>query len=734
MESKFDDSQGSGLRMPTKFLNNRDPEQVTIQIPTRTLTLAENSKFSPSPCLNPSPNRPPKIPVSQTLTHRSSFKSRPKSRFGDPPLTLDSIESTVSLDQLFGSSFKEASATNKYRTSNRIGTSFPRTPKAASTRKGEEKEGPDEKEVYERVTAQLSARDKKRLTVKLVIELAVFFSLLGCLICSLSIKRLKGFAIHGSEIWKWFLLLFAIFSGMLVTHWIVHVVVFIIEWKFLLKKNVVYFTHGLKTSVEVFIWLGLILATWGLLIKPDIDHPRRTRNALDFITWTLVCLLVGAFLCLIKTIMLKILASSFHLNRFFERIQESIFYHYVLQMLAGRPMVELSSVVSRIESLSGRVSFTGNAQTGKKKKVIDMEKLYQMKQEKVPNWTMQLLVDVVSNTGLSTLSGMLEEHMVEGGVELDDDEITSEEQAIATAVRIFENIVTDKDEQPYIGRSDLHRFLISEEIDLLFPMFEANEKGQISLRAFSKWVVRVFRDRQALKHALNDNKTAVKQLDKLVNGILIVIMFVVWLLLTEILTTKVLLFFSSQLVVAAFMFGNTCKTIFEAIIFVFVTHPFDVGDRCSIEGTMMVVEEMNILTTVFLGWDNVKVYYPNSILATKAIGNFYRSPDQVDTLDFSIDYKTPLSKIGDLKDRVRKYVEENPHLWHPYHGVVVKEIENVNKLKMGIFFNHTMNFQNFPEKMRRTSELVLEMKRIFEELSIKYDLLPQELLVRKLGC
>ncbi|KAL8498871.1 hypothetical protein ACS0TY_022000 [Phlomoides rotata] len=58
---------------------------------------------------------------------------------------------------------------------------------------------------------------------------------------------------------------------------------------------------------------------------------------------------------------------------------------------------------------------------------------------------------------------------------------------------------------------------------------------------------------------------------------------VVWLLLTGIATTKVLVFLSSQLVLAVFMFGNTCKTIFEAIIFVFVMHPFDVGDRCVID-------------------------------------------------------------------------------------------------------------------------------------------------------
>ena len=58
--------------------------------------------------------------------------------------------------------------------------------------------------------------------------------------------------------------------------------------------------------------------------------------------------------------------------------------------------------------------------------------------------------------------------------------------------------------------------------------------------------------------------------------------------------------------------------------------------------------------------------------------------------------------------------------------MVVKEIENVNKIKMALFFNHTMNFQNYGEKSKRKSELVIEMKNFFEELGIKYDLLPQE--------
>lgn len=90
--------------------------------------------------------------------------------------------------------------------------------------------------------------------------------------------------------------------------------------------------------------------------------------------------------------------------------------------------------------------------------------------------------------------------------------------------------------------------------------------------------MKVYKGRKALAHALGDTKTAVKQLNKLVTVILVIVTIIIWLLLMGIATTKVLVLLSSQLVVAAFMFGNTCKTIFEAIIFVFVMHPFDVGD------------------------------------------------------------------------------------------------------------------------------------------------------------
>ncbi|MCL7031940.1 hypothetical protein MKW94_017346, partial [Papaver nudicaule] len=88
----------------------------------------------------------------------------------------------------------------------------------------------------------------------------------------------------------------------------------------------------------------------------------------------------------------------------------------------------------------------------------------------------------------------------------------------------------------------------------------------------------------SLAHSLNDTKTAVRQLNKLVSGAVIVIIIIVMLLIMGFLTTKVVVLMSSQMLLVVFMFGNTAKQVFEAIIFVFVMHPFDVGDRCGVDG------------------------------------------------------------------------------------------------------------------------------------------------------
>lgn len=59
----------------------------------------------------------------------------------------------------------------------------------------------------------------------------------------------------------------------------------------------------------------------------------------------------------------------------------------------------------------------------------------------------------------------------------------------------------------------------------------------------------------------------------------------------------------------------------------------------------------------------------------------------------------------------------------------VKEIEDVNKMKMVLYVTHTINFQNSGERSNRKAELIFELKKIFEEIGIMYHLLPQEVQI-----
>ena len=78
------------------------------------------------------------------------------------------------------------------------------------------------------------------------------------------------------------------------------------------------------------------------------------------------------------------------------------------------------------------------------------------------------------------------------------------------------------------------------------------------------------------------------------------------------------------------------------------------GPNLFVNKFQMVVEEMNILTTVFLRFDNQKIIITNSVLATKAIGNYYRSPDMGDAVEFLIHLATPAEKIAIVKQRISR--------------------------------------------------------------------------------
>ncbi|KAH9771135.1 Mechanosensitive ion channel protein [Citrus sinensis] len=440
----------------------------------------------------------------------------------------------------------------------------------------------------------------------------------------------------------------------------------------------------------------------------------------------LVACLVGAVLWMVKTFSFKLLVASRLSKRFFDQIQEAMFDEYVISTSSGPPLIEFSEIVGGMSMKNE----TGNQK--EKEEMIYHVSGKRKKMKKISAWTMEKLINHINSTKLSIVSNEFDDCEND---ELDGDynkNIESEWEAKAAAYQIFRNVAGPGSK--YMDECDLLRFFIKEEVDEIMQRLGEAETGRVKRSDVTKWVVNVYKQRKSLAHYLNNSKEAMQELNRLFRGIVIVLIIIVWLLIVGLLTTKALLVILSQVVLAVFLFGNTAKNVFEAIIFLFVTHPFDVGDRCVIDGVQMVVEEMHILTTTFLRYDNEKIFYPNSVLASKPISNFYRSTvDMRDAVEFAIDVFTPLEKIGHLKSKIMNYLESKPRHWSPNHSVVVKQIKD-EKMIMGLYVTHIIIFENYEEKINRRSELVLELKRIFEQVAIRiYHVVPQEVQVSYVG-
>ncbi|XP_051123931.1 mechanosensitive ion channel protein 6-like [Andrographis paniculata] len=603
---------------------------------------------------------------------------------------------------------------------------------------------------------------KMKFSFLSMLQLLSLILIIAALICSLTINILKTRKIFQLELWKWELMVLVLISGRLVSGWGIRIVVLLIERNFLLRKRVLYFVYGLKKAVQNCVWLALVLIAWHLIFDEKVERATNGK-ILPYVTKIWVCLLVATLIWLLKTLLVKVLASSFHVSTFFDRIQECLFNQYVIQTLSGPPLVaiqeereeeervlvevqELQSAGATIpadlkanmfpnsdrklgntprRSSGGSPAAFSKAMSKKEdENGITIDHLHKLNQKNVSAWNMKRLINVVRKGVLSTLDEKLH------GSDEEAVQITSEYQAKAAAKKIFTNVA--KPGSKFIYPEDLMRFMREDEVLRTLRLFEDSEQKGISKRVLKNWVVNAFRERRALALSLNDTKTAVNKLHQMLNALVGVLIVAIWLLILKVATTRFFIFLSSQLLLVVFVFGNMCKTTFEAIVFLFVMHPFDVGDRVEVDGVQMIVEEMNILTTVFLKYDNHKIYYPNSLLSTKPIYNYYRSPDMGDAIEFCIHIATPPEKIAAMKERITKYVDKRSDHWYPAPPIVMRDVEDMNRLKFSIWPSHKMNHQDMGERWARRALLVEEMVKTFRDLDIEYRMLPLDVNVRNM--
>ncbi|EFN55409.1 hypothetical protein CHLNCDRAFT_134529 [Chlorella variabilis] len=231
-------------------------------------------------------------------------------------------------------------------------------------------------------------------------------------------------------------------------------------------------------------------------------------------------------------------------------------------------------------------------------------------------------------------------------------------------------------------------------------------------------------ERCHLALTLRDAKSVISKLERLLGCIIHTLCIFFYLAIFNIDVTQAWLTFSSIMLAFTFIFGNSIRTVFECVVWLFVVHPYDVGDTLVLTGENHKVEEITLLITVLARWDGARVYWPNSRLNNEQLFNLSRSTNKSEVLKLSLDLVTPLEVVEMLRGAVEAHLKANTGEFTGSSSVNVRALGDPMKLTIGIWYEFSHNGVDAGRCARARSALYMMVAAALNAADVHFTLPP----------
>jgi small-conductance mechanosensitive channel len=309
--------------------------------------------------------------------------------------------------------------------------------------------------------------------------------------------------------------------------------------------------------------------------------------------------------------------------------------------------------------------------------------------------------------------------------------------------------------------ADFEQYLGKELAQRAFIKFVNGWNGRISEHDLIASLLDVMKERLSICLSLRDAQTSLKQLEAFIRGIAVLVSVVLTAGFFGISVNLILGAMSAFFVTAAVAMGDVMKGVLSSMFFLFISHPFDIGDRVVVNGKFYLVHKVKMLSTVMRGDDNSMgklslsdslmlvfifvshiAYFANSVLSTSHIINLRRSPDQYDTILFNLKQSTDSSdpdkaplfldnaspSTSNIESKFRQFEKLYKHqilsLSHDYYPkcqVQVVDSPSDDSINVSIQIQHRGNFQNMKLFRAKRTRMIFRVKRILEMLKLEYE-------------
>ena len=255
-----------------------------------------------------------------------------------------------------------------------------------------------------------------------------------------------------------------------------------------------------------------------------------------------------------------------------------------------------------------------------------------------------------------------------------------------------------------------------EELKRAFAIFDPTESGTASREEFRRAISETFQERWAIINGVTGHGKMVNQLDRfmkrLIMALTVIFVFFAYGIRMDNLT-RVLTF----LMIPA---SRALKTFFSAITYIFTTHPYDVGDRVTVQGVHFFVQHVGLLFTKFRRSDGAVLYYPNYLLATLAVNNIKRAPRQSIKFELVFDSESASpQKIGLLRQKIQEALNKARRDFSSGQTWFL-QMPDATKISLCLVLHHTTNQQEGHPWAMRNSAFLETVKEITEDLGLVY--------------
>lgn len=492
----------------------------------------------------------------------------------------------------------------------------------------------------------------------------------------------------------------ALAAGMMFPHFLNYTLVAIIPS---MSKMVDVFGR-LTRNVAFVLWSIAIWASFTPIIINNFvgDQGTPSRSTLTLIANLAFGLFLSSLVIGGEKLLIQLIAYQFHLDSYDDRIKE--------QKLQIRSLVTLyinsTDVPGRRDTLTDREMGAGTHNKGVKALKTALKGFKNAAQT-----TTSVIGNVATEmTGQSVLQTNSPYNRVTVA-------LSSANKSKALARRLFYSFRKDGADKVY--PKDIAGFFPDQDsAQIAFAVFDRDENGSATRDEFDMAIVQMHREKVALEASMRDTDGAVRRLDSI---FLVVVLFVVVLIMSSMVTDKLttLVTSASAFVLGlSWLIGTTMQEILGAILFLFVKHPFDVGDRVDFDGNSYVVASMQLLSTTFRRMDGSYTFIGNDILRSKLIHNIRRSGSIAEVFTFEVDFGTDFKKLVELRDKMLDFLHENRRDFLHVFDVVVDSFPEQGKLVLKAEIKYKTNWQEVALKIQRRNKWICALKNALADCEI----------------